>query len=250
MQQGEWIATMEEAYKEYNVTEADRLPALLNESTLLPEAFPTEWEWCGGVGQDPSCTVSQTQEPESSVNAGAIAGFTILGVAILVLALYLWHVHRMKQAKARTEQRMRKRFVLNVARRITIVPSPSQIPVEKLEAEFDHIDKNKGGTIEKEELRTFLNEGKLGQVSDSDFEALWSAMDVDGTGEVDFLEFCTFLSGCGQEFDDVFTQVESMSKQERMEYLSRRFSGAADSLSASEMKQVEDVDVEKNGKVE
>ena len=32
-----------------------------------------------------------------------------------------------------------------------------------------------------------MDSGKLGQISNKDFEALWHAIDVDGSGEIDFV---------------------------------------------------------------
>jgi hypothetical protein len=72
------------------------------------------------------------------------------------------------------------------------------------------------------ELKAWIDEGKLGNISDKDFNALWSALDIDGSGTVDFVEFCTFLSGCGEAFDEVYDQQEKMSKQEKMKYASSR----------------------------
>lgn len=53
--------------------------------------------------------------------------------------------------------------------------------------EFDHIDKDKGGTISKDELKTFLKSGKIGDISDKDVDAMWAAIDIDNSGEVDFV---------------------------------------------------------------
>jgi hypothetical protein len=79
------------------------------------------------------------------------------------------------------------------------------------------------------ELKTWIDEGKLGNISDNDFNALWSALDLDGSGTVDFVEFCTFLSGCGEAFDEVYDQQEKMSKHEKMKYASSRLLKSAPS---------------------
>ena len=90
--------------------------------------------------------------------------------------------------------------------------------------EFHHLDSNKGGTISKDEMTEWLKDGKLGEVSKSDFNAMWSAMDMDGNGEVDFIEFSTFLSGCGEAFNEVFEERKKMSKDEKMLKASQRLS--------------------------
>ena len=87
--------------------------------------------------------------------------------------------------------------------------------ITQLKKEFDHIDKDKvdsslhdkngyfklsnithlsfsfihaqGGTISKSELKDFLASGKVGAISDKDVDAMWSAIDIDNSGEVDFV---------------------------------------------------------------
>jgi hypothetical protein len=48
-------------------------------------------------------------------------------------------------------------------------------------------------------------------ISAADFNALWIALDRDGSGNIDFVEFCTFLSGCGQAFDEVYDEQQKRS---------------------------------------
>ena len=45
-----------------------------------------------------------------------------------------------------------------------------------------------------------MTSGKIGEVSDSDFESLFRIIDADGNGEVDFVEFATFM---GQVKSDI-----------------------------------------------
>jgi hypothetical protein len=49
-------------------------------------------------------------------------------------------------------------------------------------------------------LWNFLSTGKAGELSESDFNALFAAIDLDQSGEVDFLEFCTFMGKCSEEY--------------------------------------------------
>ena len=64
---------------------------------------------------------------------------------------------------------------------------------------------------------------KLTFLSEKDFEALWGAMDMDGKGEVDAIEFITFLSCCGGEFEEVYAEQQKLSKLERLEFAARSF---------------------------
>ena len=38
-----------------------------------------------------------------------------------------------------------------------------------------------------------MTSGKMGKVTDSDFDTLFGIIDADGSGEVDFIEFTTFM---------------------------------------------------------
>ena len=58
---------------------------------------------------------------------------------------------------------------------------------QQLKKEFDHIDKDGGGTISKDELKKFLANGKVGEISAKDMESMWSVIDIDDSGEVDFV---------------------------------------------------------------
>jgi hypothetical protein len=50
---------------------------------------PTEEDWCK---TDPECSESPYHEPDASVKSGAIAGFTVAGIVLLIAALYSLHV--------------------------------------------------------------------------------------------------------------------------------------------------------------
>eukprot|EP00957_Ditylum_brightwellii_P143795 10956935-Ditylum_brightwellii.AAC.1 len=114
---------------------------------------------------------------------GFVALFVIIGLAVFGAVAYLFH----RNAVKKQQERYKAHFVRGIARNISIAPSAGMIPADKLKAEFDHIDKDKGGTISKDELKEFVDTGKFGTISDKDFDAMWTAMDVDGSGEVDFV---------------------------------------------------------------
>jgi hypothetical protein len=43
-------------------------------------------------------------------------------------------------------------------------------------------------------------------ISDKDFDALWSAMDIRDRGAVDPVQFIVFLSACGPQFEEVYKE--------------------------------------------
>jgi hypothetical protein len=61
------------------------------------QCCPTEEDWCR---TDPECSESSYQEPDTSVNSGAIAGFTVAGIVLLIAALlYSLHVMKVKGSR-------------------------------------------------------------------------------------------------------------------------------------------------------
>ena len=48
--------------------------------------------------------------------------------------------------------------------------------------------KSENGMIQKEALWTWVQSGKAGTMTKKDFDALFATMDLDGDGEVSFLE--------------------------------------------------------------
>jgi hypothetical protein len=144
MSKSEWEDALNKAYEDYKVPEAIQI---LPPHEVDEASYPTEEEWCGGLAEDPSCTDSPYKEPDAKVNAGAIAGFCILGVATLIAAMYSWYRYRL----AKQKRRMQKRFIAGIAQNITIGASAGALSQEALIKEFEHIDKDKGGSISKDE---------------------------------------------------------------------------------------------------
>ena len=51
------------------------------------------------------------------------------------------------------------------------------------------------------------------KMSDSDFKAMYIAMDADGNGEVDFAEFCSFLTLMSSAFEDAAKKYPAAPEQ-------------------------------------
>jgi hypothetical protein len=158
--------------------------------------------------------------PKTSGVSGKVVGGIVAGVVLLVASITsIIYIYKLR----RQEKRFRKRFVQQIARNIIIGPSPSCIPVEKLAEEVQHIG-NEHGIITKSELLQWMLDVKLEFISDSDFSALWSVMDLENKGEVNAIDFFVFLSACGDEFEQVYQEQAKMPKTERLKLAARRLS--------------------------
>jgi len=216
----EYITGLNEDYDKFNITEADRTQVPLTSNEAIPGSFPKETSWCGGIINDAACTESPYQEPNPVFTGWAIALFVVIGVFIFGFNAFFLHRKIMQRQKRHIQLRM----IRGIAQNITIADSAGKLDSASLLKEFEFIDSNKGGTISKDEMKKWLEDGKLGFVSKKDFDSLWVAMDTDGSGEVDFVEFTTFLSGCGAAFNEVFEERKQMTKGEKMKRASRRLS--------------------------
>jgi hypothetical protein len=199
----EWLDQLEQAYVDYNVLAADQvqggqLPMQTECVSANAEGCPTEEEWCE---QDPECSESPYKEPDGTIKAGPIIGFVIWGAVMAFMIFYLWHRYKLDQQASR----YKKQFAQRVVGTMSVRASISQLPPESLANEFKRIAKGtkeggSNGHITKEELWDFLSTGKAGDISESDVNALFAAMDLNSSGTVNFVEFCTFMGQCQDEF--------------------------------------------------
>jgi len=190
MEEAEFLSAKEATEADTNV--ADIFLEGLNSAP--GSLYPPEEVWCEG---DPSCSPSPYKNPTTPIKSSYIALVVILG-AVLALGLFA-AAHRW--LSKRKERRLRTLFAERIAQTVQIRTSPDQLSPELLEKEFQEIDKNNDGRIQKDEMWEFLGTGKAGTVGRSDFDALWAVLDADGSGGVDFLEFCGFLGKCHVEYD-------------------------------------------------
>jgi hypothetical protein len=121
----------------------------------------------------------------------------VLGIGLIMVALYDLRVWRVNQQARRFKTKFAKRMADTFDLRATML----QLPLEALASEFKKIDsKTQDGHISKEALWNFLSDGKVGDLSESDFNSLFAAIDLDQNGTVDFLELCTFMGKYSDEY--------------------------------------------------
>lgn len=174
------------------------------QAECMGSTCPTEEQWCT---LDPNCSESPYQEPPAKIKAGVVAGFvSAAGVVLLGIVVGFYNL-RLKRQK----ERIRVTFATRIAETIK---GDFNMDPDALKEEFKNIDSGKedggDGYISKEELRDFMASGKLGIMDQKDFDMLFLALDVDGDGQVDYLEFCSFLKLCSTGADgETFRENEA-----------------------------------------
>ena len=220
--EADFMQQLRGAYADNNIVREEIPEWVVNGDNVLPTCLavgfggcPTEETYCGVNGTDPSCTRSPFQEPSPGMKPGAIAGFCILGLAIVAAVAYVLHVRSVKRQK----KRLRKVFALQVAKRVDLRGSVSQLNPADLAAEFKRIDKgikedgSADGFISRDELWDFVSTGKAGEISEKDFNTLFDTMDAKGRGKVNFVEFCAFMSSCSEEVREVTQEEKKQGKR-------------------------------------
>lgn len=198
----EWIkqsnAKLTETYDiiyNFTIPPDAELISLPMETACFEDPCPLEAEnWCS---QDPECSESPYQEPSAAMLPGPIAGFVVLGVAILLTGFYFLHRYLHK----RQAKRYKTVFAKRIAETIQVNKSIRSMGPEELAEEFKRVDlQTHDGLITKDDLWEFISSGKAGEISKGDFNALFAAIDADGDGQVDFLAFCAFMGQCHDEY--------------------------------------------------
>jgi EF-hand domain pair len=182
----EWIDAVNAAYKASGLSTKKQVPVPMV-GNCLEKVCPTEEDWCS---QDPECSTSPFQEPKASLKAGALSGFIIAGIVILLALCFAVH----RWLSSRQIKRYKTIFAKRIAETISVNKSFRSMEPEELAEEFKKVDlQTEDGLITKDDLWEFISSGKAGEISESDFNALFAAIDSDGDGQVDFLAFCAFM---------------------------------------------------------
>jgi hypothetical protein len=233
----EWLERLEQAYVDFAVLPVDQveggqLPTQIECLSAGVEGCPTEDDWCK---QDPECSESPFQEPSGTVKAGPIVGFVLAGAIFVFFGLYLWYRYKLKQQA----RRFKKKFARRVVGTMSVRASVSQLPPDALTNEFKRIahgTKEGGGKgyITREDLWTFVSSEKAGKIEESDFDALFAAMDINDRGKVNFVDFCTFLGQCQDEFREARGVMDG-EKGDKLSVAARRLSALPVNIPINEL---------------
>ena len=170
---------------------------------------------------------------DDNLHPGIIAAIAITPVIVMLALAVAYHVHRLRVQ----EQRMKRRFIQQLARNIEIGESARAIPAEKLLEAYKHIGGD-DGVISKVDLAQWLNDLHMDFMSERDFDRLWGAMDMEGKGTVDTIDFTTFLAECSPQFKQVQKEYEEMPVSERRKLACRRLTNISD-MGEEEVRQME-----------
>jgi len=212
--EAQFIQGVKDTYSDLGVLPADQVQGgtfPMETLSLVDGSYPSEEEWCT---IDPECSESPYQEPAATLKAGIIAAFITVASVLIIIALIAFFLWRLKQQR----HRYRNMFMKRIAENIHLEGHLDCMTEDQLAEEFKRIDtgaKGGDGYLEKEELKEFMQSGKAGKLSNNDFNAMWVALDFDHSGKVDFIEFCTFLSRCGQEYDEVEGLQKGLTRKDK-----------------------------------
>ena len=187
----------------------------------------------GGKGDECGYVQFPVPAKKERLPVAAIVAIAITPVVlVLVFGIYC-HMRRLQEQ----EQRMKKRFIQQLARNIDLGPSAKNITAEKLSEVFQHIG-GQDGQISKEDLAQWMNDLNLDFLSEQDFNRLWDTMDMDHKGTVDPVDFFAFLKECEHQFEEVHGEYSTLPKSEKLKLASRRLS-TIHNMDADEVQKME-----------
>ena len=149
-----------------------------------PAAPPADQPVTAPTGGSETIDKDQVESSEEK-NVGFAIGMFAIGMAAILIAFIAYHMFAMKAAKNES----RKSFALRVAQGISVGKSANQLPTEGMKAELSQY----GEHISRAQLKNIIDSGKMGTMSDGDFNALFAALDL-GNGSASVAEVRSLIS--------------------------------------------------------
>lgn len=180
-----------------NQIKADERP-LPSAGPCLSSICATEENWCKF---DPNCSVSPYQEPEGKLKNSFVAGLISICALVIFLVAYVYH----RKLVSDEAKRVRILVATRIAEHLNVTFNSKKLTKEALSQQFQSIDSSGDGVLQKDEIKEFFMDSKHagGSITESDFESIFAALDSDGNGEIDFVEFVAFLNQCKSDtFED------------------------------------------------
>lgn len=184
-----FVQAIQKTYQDFGVPPEGQVEFPFLTSCINYPTCPSDEVYCT---RDPECSPTTFVEPDATIKAGPIVGIVCGVFAVILVALFIAH----RMVLKRQADRFKSVFAARIAD--SIGTKPGQLTAEELQEEFNKIDsgENDGGdgAVSKDELWQFMKSGKAGDgMSQKDFNALFVAIDTDGSGQIDFMEFCAFM---------------------------------------------------------
>jgi len=213
-----WMSEMNKALNDFNIPPRDApftaVPGFdgpgftkpfSSTAESAPECYtlncPTEDMW---KQRDPFLGTSPYIEPDGVLTGGFIAGITIASIVVACTLFYFIHKH---VAELR-EKRVKDAMLKSIAKSLNLTTSKNLSPNE-LESMYKEIDADDNGKLSKDEIKGLINDAGVADMSDKDYDVLFSSVDIDGNGTLDFAEFCAFFAYFKVENVDKFNEDDA-----------------------------------------
>ena len=184
----EYLSEIVRLWDEIKVGPDSRPPPMTG--PCLGSICPKEENWCKF---DLNCSVSPYQEPEGKLKNSFLAGLVCICALVIFLAAYAYHRKLISDEAKRVRLLVAKR----IAGHLNINFNSKNLTKEALAQQFQSIDKSGDGVLQKDEIKEFFMDSEHGSsITESDIDSILAALDSDGNGTIDFVEFVSFLSQC------------------------------------------------------
>mmetsp|Transcript_27669 Transcript_27669/g.57922 ORF Transcript_27669/g.57922 Transcript_27669/m.57922 type:complete len:468 (-) Transcript_27669:1397-2800(-) len=192
----EWVTDIQLSYNRSQIPASQQKAVPMEGNCLVGRHCYEEQDFCDNG--DPGCghEKSPYQQEDGELTKGTKASLAIFSFVILIAFIYFTQYW----IRVMIERRYRTKFVERFVEDLSLGKPMKDVSPENMAIAFNAIDKGSKGYITKGELTDYMMAvTKNDKIMGRDFAKLWDNMDVNGTGDVSFVEFCMFLADCHRE---------------------------------------------------